>query len=52
MKLVFEMKNLGIRNGNILWGKLHLLKEKDALEVLRAIACIFMQKVWLEAVIV
>ena len=46
------MKKLGIRNGNVLWGKLHLLEEKDALEGLWKIACNFIQKVWLDSVTV
>jgi hypothetical protein len=38
MKLVFEMNKLGIRNEYLIWGKLQLLEEKNALEVLRKIA--------------
>jgi hypothetical protein len=33
MKLVFEMKKLGIRNEYLIWGKLQLLEENNALGV-------------------
>jgi hypothetical protein len=52
VKPVFEMKKLGIRNGYLLWGKLQLLEEKNALEGLRKIAFNFIKKVWLESVTV
>jgi hypothetical protein len=52
MKLVFEMKKLRIRNGNLLWGKLQLLEEKNGLVGLRKIAFSFINKVWLESVTV
>jgi hypothetical protein len=52
MKLIFEMKKTAVRNGNILWNKLHLLQEKDALEVIRVNARNFMQNVWLKPVTV
>jgi len=50
MKLVFAMKKLGIRNRNLLRGKLQLLEEKNGLEGLRKIAFNFIKKVWLESV--
>jgi len=52
MKLVFEMTKLGIRNGNLLWGKLQLLEEKNGSVGLRKIAFNFINKVWLESVTV
>jgi hypothetical protein len=46
------MKKLGVRNGNLLWDKLQLLKEKNGLEGLRKIAFNFIKKVWMESVTV
>jgi hypothetical protein len=44
------MKKLGIRNGNLLWGKLQLLEEKNGLEGLRKMTFNFIKKAWLESV--